>query len=76
MDVDLGKARVALKDLEGVDVVANLEIRTGQRTCPLFMDEETMKRTQRRQLLARDVLWRANPLRLIPEALPMKPMRV
>jgi len=48
--VDLKIAKNALKDIEGVDVIADLEIKTKEGNCRIFMDDEMIKRLQRRQL--------------------------
>jgi len=49
-DVDLEKATSALKDIEGFDVVADLEIKTNQGSCRFFMDDEMIERTQWKKL--------------------------
>lgn len=42
---DLEKAKDALKDLDGVDVVADLRLKTNVGTCQFFMDDEMRDRT-------------------------------
>ena len=51
-NADLDKARAALKgvDLEGFDVAAGSDISTPQGVCCFFLDDEAMKRVQRKQL--------------------------
>lgn len=44
--MDLEKAEAVLEGMEGIDVVADLEIRTSQGTCRFFMDDEMIKRTR------------------------------
>jgi hypothetical protein len=48
---DLEKAKAALKGLEEVDVVADLELKTNSGTYKFFMDDEMMGRIERRPLL-------------------------
>jgi len=49
---DLGRAKATIKDIiaEGVDVIADLEIKTKQGICYFFMDEEMVKRIQWKEL--------------------------
>ncbi len=47
---DLEKVTSDLKSIEGVDVVADLEIRTNQGICHFFMDDEMIERTRWKQL--------------------------
>jgi len=47
---DLEKARKALKDVDGVDVVADLKIKVDNDTCLFFMDDEMEEKIQRRKL--------------------------
>lgn len=49
--VDLEKAKTALKDIENLDIVADLEISTSQGVCRFFMDDEMITRTRWMQLL-------------------------
>jgi len=48
---DLRKTRAALEGLEGIDVVADLELETDFGTCRFFMDDEMIRRVKRRTLL-------------------------
>lgn len=48
--VNLEKAKAVLRDLEGVDVVADLKINVDGETCLFFMDEEMEERIQCRRL--------------------------
>jgi len=48
--VDLEISKNILKDIEGVDVIADLEIKTKEGNCRIFMDDEMIKRLQWRQL--------------------------
>jgi len=48
--MDLEKAKAALKDVEGFDVVADMEIKTKEGICCFFMDNEMIERTQWKQL--------------------------
>jgi len=54
---DLGKAKAALKgmDTEGFDIVPDLKIKTNQRSCRFFMDDEMIERIRRKQLLGETV---------------------
>ena len=56
-NVDLGKAKVALKGLDptGFDFGAGGLIPTPQGLCRFFLDEEAVKRIQCKQLLGMDV---------------------
>jgi len=47
---DLEKARKALRDIDGVDVVADLKIKVDNETCLFFMDDEMEEKIQRRKL--------------------------
>ena len=51
-NADLDKAKAVLKDvdLEGFDVAAGSDIPTPQGVCCFFLDDEAMKRVQRKQL--------------------------
>jgi len=49
-NVDLEISKNILKDIEGVDVIADLEIKTKEGNCRIFMDDEMIKRLQWRQL--------------------------
>jgi len=49
--VDLEKAKDALKDIEGFDVVADLKINVNEEICLFFMDNEMEAKIQRRRLL-------------------------
>jgi len=48
--VDLEKAKAALKDVKGVDVVADLKITVNNKTCLFFMDEEMQQKIQKTTL--------------------------
>jgi len=48
---DLEVALAAIKDVEGVDVVGDLEMETSQGRCRFFMDGQMIERIQRRRLL-------------------------
>lgn len=47
---DLAKANAALKDIDGFDVIADMEIKTNHEICRFFMDNEMIERTQWKQL--------------------------
>ena len=47
---DLKKAQAVLRDIEGVDVVADFEINVEGETCLFFMDDEMIEKIQRRIL--------------------------
>ena len=47
---DLDKAKTVLECIEGVDVVADLEIKTDQGICRFFVDDEMIRRTRWNQL--------------------------
>jgi len=49
--IDLHKAEAVLKDIEDIDVVADLEIPTDEGTCRFFIDDEMIERTKWKQLL-------------------------
>jgi hypothetical protein len=44
--VDLEKAKAVLRDVEGVDVVADLKINVDGEACLFFMDEEMEEEIQ------------------------------
>lgn len=48
--VDLEKAEAILRDVEGVDVVADLEINVDDETYLFFMDDEMEEKIQQRKL--------------------------
>ena len=48
---DLEKARAVLKNVDGVDVVADLEVNVEGETCLFFMNDEMEEKIQRRRLL-------------------------
>lgn len=48
--VNLEKAKAVLRDIEDVDVVADLKINVDGKTCLFFMDEEMEEKIQRRRL--------------------------
>ena len=47
--VDLERAKTVLERIEGIDVVADLEIKTNHGICRFFMDDEMIKRTRWKQ---------------------------
>jgi hypothetical protein len=47
---DLEKAKAVLRDVEGFDVVADMEIKTDKGICRFFMDDEMIERIQQKQL--------------------------
>lgn len=47
---DFEKAKAVLRDVEDVDVVADLKINVEGETCLFFMDEEMEEKIQRRRL--------------------------
>ncbi|MCJ7430515.1 nucleotidyltransferase family protein [Candidatus Bathyarchaeota archaeon] len=52
---DLEKARNALKNTEGFDIVADLKIKTNQGTCLFFMDKEMVERAKWKKLFGMSV---------------------
>jgi len=52
---DLERARAVLRDVEGVDVVADLKMNVCGETCLFFMDDEMEERIQRRRLLGVEI---------------------
>jgi len=53
--LDLGRAEAALRDIEGVDVVADLRTNVNGETRLFFMDDEMEKKIQQRRLFAVEV---------------------
>lgn len=54
-EADFAEAMSVVADVEGVDVVGDLEIKVNDETCLFFMDDEMTRRVQRRTLLGLDV---------------------